>query len=116
LRDREIRVLDLLPGKGDDAIQCALRIVSLGGEEEWEALSYVWGELIAENNIAISGHLRPVTPSLYAALRRLRRSTSKRTIWIDQLCINQQDNDERATQVAMMREIYLVRRAGPHLP
>jgi hypothetical protein len=80
--------------------------VSLDGDEEWEALSYVWGEPSTEKNITIFGHARPVTPNLYVALRRLRHKTKKCTIWIDQLCINQQDNDERATQVAMMREIY----------
>jgi hypothetical protein len=98
-------VLDLLPGEGDDDIQCALRTVNLDDDEEWEALSYVWGEPTAEKNITISGLLCPVTPNLYAALRRLRLTT-KCSVWIDQLCINQQDNDERATQVAMMREIY----------
>jgi hypothetical protein len=48
----------------------------------------------------------PVTPNLGAALQRLRREDEVRIVWIDALCINQNDLDERASQVSFMREIY----------
>ena len=47
-----------------------------------------------------------VTRNLFKALRRLRQAVGVRTIWIDALCINQNDNVEKASQVARMAEIY----------
>ncbi|KAF2028166.1 hypothetical protein EK21DRAFT_70251 [Setomelanomma holmii] len=103
---REIRVLDLLPGCDDDEMKCEIRIINLDAVNEYEALSYVWGERNDEKEIEISGLCVQVTSNLHAALRRLRKKIGTRAIWIDQLCINQLDNDERAAQVAMMRDIY----------
>ncbi|EAT79754.2 hypothetical protein SNOG_12954 [Parastagonospora nodorum SN15] len=103
---REIRVLDLLPGNTGDQIECKVRIISLDGKEQYEALSYVWGERSTPKEIVASGQNVSVTENLYAALERLRNPQQIRTIWIDQLCINQSDNLERSNQVAMMRDIY----------
>jgi hypothetical protein len=87
-------------------VNCAIRIISLDNDDKYEALSYVWGERNDSEVIEISGHRVRITRNLHAALRRLRLSGQTRTIWIDQLCINQLDNDERGRQVAMMRDIY----------
>lgn len=103
---RDIRVLDLLPGDTSDKIECKVRIINLDGNEQYEALSYVWGERSAQKEIVVSGQNTSVTGNLYAALERLRQPLRIRTIWIDQLCINQSDNLERSNQVAMMRNIY----------
>jgi hypothetical protein len=103
---REIRVLDLLPGNQGDDIKCSIRILQLDGDEGYEALSYVWGQRGDEKEIAIMDQRISVTENLYTALQRLRQPVHKRTMWIDQLCINQLDNLERSSQVAMMRDIY----------
>lgn len=104
--NREIRVLDILPGKRGAVIQCTLRIVNLDGDENYEALSYVWGSSGATQELYVTGRRVLVTENLHVALQRLRLETEQRTIWIDQLCIDQTDNLERSTQVAMMRDIY----------
>lgn len=101
----QIRVLDLLPGKEEDEVECKVRVVTLGAEE-YEALSYVWGDLVGGKNIKVDGIEQSVTASLYTALRRLRDSDSKRCLWVDQLCINQWDKKEKMHQVNLMREIY----------
>jgi hypothetical protein len=97
---REIRILLLMPGNESDQVECDVRVVSLDSNEQYEALSYVWGEIM------ISGHTIRITHNLHAALHRLRLSDKLRSIWVDQLCINQSDNTERAVQVSMMRDIY----------
>jgi hypothetical protein len=103
---REIRILNLSPGVRQDIVICDLRIVDLDEKPEYEALSYVWGETKDGKNIVVSGHPVVVTSNLYDALVRLRLPTKKRTLWVDQLCINQWDINEKATQVALMRDIY----------
>lgn len=105
-KDREIRVLDILPGDRGDAVHCTLRIISLDSDENYEALSYVWGISYAPRKIQVAGKQVLVTENLFGALQRLRFPTEQRTMWIDQLCIDQTDNLERSTQVAMMRDIY----------
>ncbi|KAG7284200.1 hypothetical protein NEMBOFW57_010563 [Staphylotrichum longicolle] len=102
----EIRILNLLPGQGEAEIKCTVRVVPLSAAREYEALSYVWGEPSGSIPIQVQNHEVKVTRNLHAALRRLRNPTASRAIWIDQLCINQWDDTEKAEQVKLMRDIY----------
>jgi hypothetical protein len=47
-----------------------------------------------------------IMPSLDIALRHLRSPDVPRTLWVDFICINQQDYEEKNTQVPIMQEIY----------
>ncbi|KAF5716656.1 hypothetical protein FGLOB1_2462 [Fusarium globosum] len=47
-----------------------------------------------------------VRANLHAALLHLRDGFIERIIWIDAICINQEDNDEKGRQVQSMAEIY----------
>jgi hypothetical protein len=98
--------LDLAPGWIGEGLTCTIRIIHLDSGAEYEALSYVWGEGHMQKEVEIAGQRTPVTDNLHSALLRLRSRTKARTIWIDQLCIDQSDNLERSSQVAMMRDIY----------
>lgn len=102
----EIRVLRLRPGQWLDNISCHLKTVSLDAKPKFEALSYVWGDPKDVVSIHLSDCTYGVTRDLEAALRRLRRKDSERIIWIDQLCINQEDVEEKSQQVALMQQIY----------
>ncbi|SCO91981.1 uncharacterized protein FRV6_16109 [Fusarium oxysporum] len=53
-----------------------------------------------------NGHNFFVTDNLYEALHRLRAISDCRLIWIDQICINQHDLQERSQQASIMRDIY----------
>lgn len=55
--------------------------------------------------ISVDGHMVPVTTNLEAALRELRSQTAV-TLWVDALCINQDDPVKRALQVMRMGIIY----------
>lgn len=48
----------------------------------------------------------PITRNLEAALRHLRYETMPRYMWIDALCINQADDEEKSVQVANMGAVY----------
>ncbi|KAI1656085.1 heterokaryon incompatibility protein-domain-containing protein [Daldinia decipiens] len=110
LSKTEIRILDLLPSSGlnnsDAPIQCQTRVVPFPTDIEFETLSYVWGTVQDVTNISVDGNDVPITTNLAAVLRRVRLSDKIRTVWVDQLCINQQDEEEKAKQVSLMGRIY----------
>jgi len=98
--------LDLLPGYPDETIECHVRNISVDGNAQYEALSYVWGDAIEKRSLQVSGSPVNISPNLHDALRRLRYPNQIRTLWVDQICINQWDMEEKVSQVALMREIY----------
>ncbi|KAH8879044.1 HET-domain-containing protein, partial [Thozetella sp. PMI_491] len=103
----EIRVLTIDPDTiFDSPLQCSLRVVSLNDRPQFEALSYVWGEDSIKKTIAIDGDPWPVSVNLELALRYLRHSDAPRTLWVDAVCINQVDTDEKNFQIPLMSRIY----------
>ncbi|KAI1567340.1 endo-polygalacturonase precursor [Pyrenophora tritici-repentis] len=72
------------------------------------ALSYVWGLSENPDSIYIGDCRSEVTPNLHAALLHLRDTSFARILWIDALCINQKDDDEKSGQIQLMAQIYAV--------
>ncbi|XXG99423.1 hypothetical protein Hte_005762 [Hypoxylon texense] len=110
---REIRVLTLLPDRFEEPVRVTVGTRSLDSSPIYNALSYVWGDPASARNpgniISIDGNHFPVTANLLAALRSLRPpagATDPIPLWVDAVCINQADLDERGQQVSMMRDIY----------
>lgn len=72
----------------------------------YEAVSYRWGSPLKTNSILVQGRRLDVTSNLYHILRDLRYSKADRYLWIDAICINQEDVIERGKQVHRMKYIY----------
>ncbi|KAI1074005.1 heterokaryon incompatibility protein-domain-containing protein [Whalleya microplaca] len=119
LGPNEIRLLVLLPADHPEAdIHCHMKRYNLETtdsrnlkEHPFFALSYVWGSNETEKTIFIDGRRKKITPNLYDALLQIRRSQKIQEdgpvpLWIDAVCINQDDLEERAQQVGMMANIY----------
>jgi hypothetical protein len=106
--ENEIRLLDIRPGLFDAPIQCDLRHASLISDPDFTALSYTWGDPKVRNPIKINGQSLDVTLNLYNALHHMRSLNEVRTFWIDAVCINQDDLEERAAQVLRMCDIYTI--------
>jgi hypothetical protein len=102
----DIRLIEVLPGHYNDAIQMNLHTNNLGDKPNYEALSYAWGTTPSSNRAIINGYPVPVRESLDLGLRRLRLTDEPRTLWVDALCINQNDVRERSHQVQQMCRIY----------
>ena len=84
------------PAEGiSETIECDLKLSSLDDRHQYEALSYVWGTHDDENKILLNGQSFTVRKNLSYALRTLRLVERPRVMWIDALCINQEDTDER---------------------
>jgi hypothetical protein len=102
-----IRLVVLLPAIDKRVeIECILRNSRLSNNPDYEALSYVWGDPHNTKQIILSDKKFNVTPTLEAALRRLRHSSKPRLLWIDALCIDQGNVSERISQVQQMGAIY----------
>ncbi|KAB8272533.1 heterokaryon incompatibility protein-domain-containing protein [Aspergillus minisclerotigenes] len=106
-----IRVLVLLPDTHDtSSITCQLINYSLPLTGNcylpYEALSYVWGSESTPRYIFIDGLTLSVTDNLYAALLHFRDHQLARMLWVDAVCINQQDNQEKGYQIRLMPTIY----------
>ncbi|KAK4446723.1 heterokaryon incompatibility protein-domain-containing protein [Podospora aff. communis PSN243] len=107
---RYIRLLHLL-GRGKQEVEdisCTLSVVDVDAAlDDYDALSYVWGEdRQPEARIQVNGQKFKITSGLHCALIKLRRSFHTRTLWVDSICINQNDVGEKAKQVALMADIY----------
>lgn len=106
LSPREIRVVVLHPLTSEDGIHCELKRVFIDENPIYEALSYVWGDASHRVPIRVGSGTLEVTQNLYSALRALVHQDTERTIWIDALCINQNDISEKNHQVQFMKEVY----------
>ncbi|RII19112.1 hypothetical protein CUC08_Gglean001775 [Alternaria sp. MG1] len=108
---RSIRILTLCPaGQYIDPIECMIEAMELE-EASYDALSYSWGmnedgDSSQDYEILIHGNLKWVTRNLFEGLKRIRVRDKPIRIWIDAVCINQQDDVERSIQVAMMADVY----------
>lgn len=108
---KEIRILRLHGyGDPDGLIHCSLQTKSLLDDIKYSAISYVWGDPTERVELACGFIVVRVTKGLHSVLANLRKQLETKDdwldIWIDGLCINQQDLDERSSQVLLMGRIY----------
>jgi hypothetical protein len=108
LKGPAFRLLRLLKGDSE-SIQCELFESKLPPQEDtrdYAALSYTWGSESRPCEITINRSRMEVTKNAYLALRDLRSQEKDRILWIDALCINQNNTEERGQQVRQMGSIY----------
>ena len=102
-----IRILHLLPAQNDgDPLECRLLETDLNENPEYIAISYVWGDETDPSFILHEEVELSITRNLDAALRRFRQESECISLWVDSLCINQQDVLKRNKQVRIMSDIY----------
>ncbi|KAK8129103.1 hypothetical protein PG984_010211 [Apiospora sp. TS-2023a] len=104
-----IRLLELHPGKTGDVISFELHDVDLLGDPHipsFDALSYEWGSKVGTVPVQCNQDRLLITPNCKAAVERLRDEKKSRMLWIDAICINQEDKKECSSQVAMMNRIF----------
>jgi hypothetical protein len=103
-----IRLLTILPGESTEDVQCKLYVAYLALEPEYEAVSYTWGPPPLVHSVYINnadtGFM--IRANLRDVFIQLRRIDQPRTVWIDAICINQNDLEERSQQVRIMRDIF----------
>ena len=114
-----IRVVQVQSADASNGIVCSLRDLDSLHLQPYHCLSYTWGDPFTSNKALVpptfeikvdDGHVT-ITKNLYDALIQLFedpdfRLNQLQAIWIDQICINQTDTDEKNVQVAMMHDIF----------
>ena len=107
IKAREIRLLYLRPGSGNEPIRCDLKVFDRDGEmPKYEALSYTWGSDPPVQEVLVEGKSLYTRSNLYSALRHLRQRTTTTILWADAICINQSDDQEKTEQVMGMGRVY----------
>jgi len=132
--DHEIRLLKVLHGKESDRLECMLFNAALPSSSDqlsaskadsdmYWALSYWWGDGEPKNEIRIyndtggRGEIQFMTmfnlfgifyirDNLAAALRQCRQRDRDINIWVDAICINQENLEEKTAQVSRMDQVY----------
>lgn len=109
LKPGSFRLLTLLPAlKFEETIQCTVDDYELDDPTRppHKALSYLWGDPSRTIPMLLQGKTANITENLHEALQYVRKNDRKIILWVDALCIDQQNIHERTAQVSQMRDIY----------
>lgn len=96
----------------DLAIRCSLETEPLAhvrsGNTSYQALSYTWGSRSHRRPVLCNGQTIWATPNLYDALWHLlaQAKALPLRLWVDALCIDQRNTDDKAQQIILMGDIY----------
>ena len=85
--------------------------ISREAAPSYTAVSYTWGDQQPTSTIRLDGKLFSVRPNLLSCLYYLSQAHHKAEvgwdwIWVDAICINQQDDREKSEQVGLMSRTY----------
>ncbi|KAK4222864.1 heterokaryon incompatibility protein-domain-containing protein [Podospora fimiseda] len=100
------------PRQPDDRIHVNLEICGFDDHPDYESTSYTWGGANDDNTLSKPVFVGPYwhvlyqTENCWSMLKFLRSTRTRRAVWVDAICINQQDGMERANQVSKMGSIY----------
>lgn len=105
-----IRLLDVDVRKSwcGSQVICDFRTVPLDDLPEYTAISYCWGGQaeVARLQFSDGRHSLPLSQTLSDLFASLQKRSAKFTIWIDALCINQKDLEEKAAQVRRIGAVF----------
>jgi hypothetical protein len=107
LPEDSIRLLEFSTNVASDMI-CSMTDFPLDESLDFYALSYTWGSGSASESILCNGLSMKIAPNLNEAIRSLIYPpfNLECPIWVDAICINQHDPDEKSDQVSRMGDIY----------
>jgi hypothetical protein len=103
---REIRLLRWAPSNNEDDMRFSLEVCSLNDCPKYVALSYTWGNNKHVRKVTVDDHSVRIRETLFEFLKSLPQNAKSVPLWLDVLCINQRDVEERNDQVASMSAIY----------
>lgn len=106
LEPDEIRTVMIQPGGRKDHLLCTIEQHKLTELPEYEAISYAWGTPKRNRLLRVDERQLWITPNAESILHHLRSPSQPRRVWIDGICINQENGIERSQQVSLMHSVY----------
>ena len=103
---REIRLLELFPGRDEMPLEGIIHHVSVDSPGEYWAISYVWGPHPKPFYFQTGEGKIPITVSLHGALRCIRDREVSTLLWADAICIDQEKCLEKSIQIRLMKTIF----------
>ncbi|KAL5120794.1 hypothetical protein ACEQ8H_001275 [Pleosporales sp. CAS-2024a] len=104
----EIRLLT--PADHEEYPAWSLKVARLDDPYlDFDALSYTWGSQNQTYPLICNGHSMRIHHNLHSALQFLARRMGElthRSIWVDAVCIDQANEDEKHVQIKVMNQIY----------
>ncbi|KAL6702944.1 hypothetical protein ACN47E_000786 [Coniothyrium glycines] len=116
--DMFIRLLELhQPPRKHPPISGELTIFRLSEAPRFSTVSYCWGSTLRAGTIHITnaapprdlenGNTLDIPTALIPFLKQARKGTKGRKLWIDSICLDQQNDQEKSAHVPKMRLIYM---------
>lgn len=112
LPSNSIRVLTIHPSNdASSPIVCDVEAVPRDSGSDYTALSYTWamnigGDASLSRSITINGSAKFISRNLFEGLLRFRKNEQSYRMWIDAVCIAQDDDEEKTDQVSNMAMVY----------
>jgi hypothetical protein len=106
--EHQIRLLYVkMNAQDSDDVNCTFRTYAFDRRPKHLALSYTWGPEQPTRTIQVNDKSFTVRENLFQFLKRYQAdSAGDVPIWVDQICIDQNDDAEKSAQVLRMGELY----------
>ncbi|KAF2170712.1 hypothetical protein M409DRAFT_19526 [Zasmidium cellare ATCC 36951] len=117
---RQVRLLRISEGDDDDNLTVDLITSDLSEAPGYFAVSYTWGDGRQHQQLNVNDKVMSVRQNCYYALWQIHmKYPTQPYVWIDSLCINQDDLEEKAFQIQLMERIFIQAKSvlaciGPH--
>lgn len=109
LKAKEIRLITLCHDAEPTDLRYTVHVVDIEQSPEYYALSYAWGAPVPDFNlriILIDDIVFKIRPTLFHFLSTMAKYHREKSLWVDTICIDQANVQERNHQVSLMGEIY----------
>jgi hypothetical protein len=103
----EIRLLQISRKGPFGDYTCQVVHAPFASSPSYEAISYTWGGLPLDQDLLVEdGYVLKVSDRVVEIIQARASVMDSKYLWIDAVCINQGDLDEKAIQIGLMAEIY----------
>lgn len=118
-RSQQIRIIELSAKTARQilkrpSVNCYTHVIGPPHESAkalpYAALSYAWGNPARTHAIYLDDKLAMISANLFIALQHLEEENSALILWVDAICIDQDNETEKSHQVKLMAKIF--RNAG----
>lgn len=79
---------------------------NLNTAPSYTSVSYSWNDQQRDHDLHVDSHTLKVIENLRIGLSYMIKQASTQFLWVDEICIDQENEEERAVQIPLMEEIY----------